>query len=214
MTDEEAFLDKRTQQLKTQWLTGTWSGSCSGFSPSSPPKRFSKADWDSLDPSVKNAVLPFVKRDFNTLMLSGPTRAGKTHAAWGTVFGCLLRTEKCLAVDWATLYQYLFNATGFPSEDQRSAGEHLRAYRNAGLLFLDEFGLSAITNPQISNGLFKLLNDRYNVPECFTIFTTSKPKELLVQEFGAPLVDTRVFGSLSVMMNKHKAVEVKRGVNG
>lgn len=189
------------------WATGEVSQHGSRR-PKGPPPKFQGATWDAIDPSVQGAALPFIQGDHSVCVLTGPTRAGKTFAAWGITYVHYELGHIGVAeyVDFPYLYRMLHQMSSYPNEEQRDAAEEFGELRRAPYLFIDEFGVGAVKAEPVFMSLFELLNARYNNPKCRTILTTSRKKDALAAELTEPLVETRVFGGLVIAMNDRKAV--------
>ena len=142
-------------------------------------------------------LTPFILRGINVL-ICGPTGVGKSYLA------CALAHKACLEGYSAQYLRLprLFEQLRLAKVDG-SYGKIMLAFAKTDLLVLDDWGLTAMTDPQ-RHDLLELLEDRYG--RRATIITSQLPIEAWHESIGDPTLADAILDR--VIHNAHK-IELK-----
>ena len=143
------------------------------------------------------AACTWIARSLNVL-ICGPTGVGKSYLA------CALAHKACLE-GYSTLYlrlPRLFEDLRLAKADGRY-GKLMLGYAKTDLLILDDWGLTAMTDPQ-RRDLLELLEDRYGRRS--TIVTSQLPVSAWHEAIGDPTLADAILDRL--VHNAHK-IELK-----
>ncbi len=139
------------------------------------------------------AACTWIARSLNVL-ICGPTGVGKSYLA------CALAHKACLE-GYSTLYlrlPRLFEDLRLAKADGRY-GKLMLGYAKTDLLILDDWGLTAMTDPQ-RRDLLELLEDRYGRRS--TIVTSQLPVSAWHEAIGDPTLADAILDRL--VHNAHK----------
>ena len=102
-----------------------------------PPLASNGATWATLDTSLQERLLPFVRGDASVLTMTGPTGVGKTWAAWAT-FAAMTGCTSRYFVNWYDLNGLIIDSGRFGGGDIEALSI-LHRLESCDLLVIDMF---------------------------------------------------------------------------
>lgn len=123
------------------------------------------------------------------VVLYGPPGTGKSHIAWAMALNAaVVCGVSAKAGKFPAIIRRLQGGWGTGDGDTTPEWKRLKEFQDAGVLFVDEISIHAITQKTLHPILYELLGTRaeHRRP---TICTTNETGQGLAEVFGAPLVD-------------------------